>query len=411
VKVWRPTPEPCTLNTPHTLGVHGDYVKTLASPGPYASWIASGGLDRKVFLWDLSGKGEVLGIDVGQQAANPQKASIYALAATNSLIAAGGPDSIVRLWDARSGGKVTRFVGHTDMIRSILVAADGETVMTASSDCTVKVWSLTAGRCEYTLTMHSDSVWDLYSEHPQLKLFWSTDITGLVAKTDVRRKTEFDDGVCVAVCQEAEGVSKMIHAGGYIWTGTRKSSLNRWKDVPTEEAEALLADSSSTRYRGSMATLPTRPRVASGSASQYSNTFTDSSPRRDSPAPPQHSPQGATTVSVRNLLRLSATAPFPQRGRDVDTSTLHSSASIRRQPEVSDADEGLQCVRSTPDFTIEGQHGLIKHVMLNNKRMVLTVDTAGEVTMWDLIKVRRAISTDHLTIGRPIADDICSAHR
>lgn len=40
-----------------------------------------------------------------------------------------------------------------------------------------------------------------------------------------------------------------------------------------------------------------------------------------------------------------------------------------------------------PDETIEGQNGLIKHVMLNDRRRVLTLDTAGEVTMWDLLLV------------------------
>ncbi len=44
-------------------------------------------------------------------------------------------------------------------------------------------------------------------------------------------------------------------------------------------------------------------------------------------------------------------------------------------------------VHELPEETIEGQNGLIKHVLLNNRRRVLTLDTAGEVVMWDLLKV------------------------
>jgi WD repeat-containing protein 48 len=44
-------------------------------------------------------------------------------------------------------------------------------------------------------------------------------------------------------------------------------------------------------------------------------------------------------------------------------------------------------MRNRPDQTIEGQHGLMKHIMLNDKKRVLTLDTAGEVILWDILKV------------------------
>ena len=44
-------------------------------------------------------------------------------------------------------------------------------------------------------------------------------------------------------------------------------------------------------------------------------------------------------------------------------------------------------IQSLPEETIEGQHGLIKHQMLNDRRRTLTQDSAGEVVLWDLFKV------------------------
>ncbi|CAG8550507.1 8358_t:CDS:2 [Rhizophagus irregularis] len=46
-------------------------------------------------------------------------------------------------------------------------------------------------------------------------------------------------------------------------------------------------------------------------------------------------------------------------------------------------------VREKPDHIIKGQHGLIKYVMLNNRRNILTLDNSGEVTLWDIIKCVR----------------------
>lgn len=149
VKVWRPAaldPLP-----PQTIGLHSDYVKRVASPGSNETWVASGGLDRKISLFDLNGAGKKLEIPVGEDDTSA-KGSVYALAATPNIIASGGPENVVRLWDVRTGKRITKFVGHTDNIRDTLLSHDGDTIITGSSDQTVKVWSMTAGRCMYVKT-------------------------------------------------------------------------------------------------------------------------------------------------------------------------------------------------------------------------------------------------------------------
>ncbi|CRK02495.1 hypothetical protein BN1723_017119, partial [Verticillium longisporum] len=213
---------------------HADYVKCVATPphDPSANWVASGGLDRKICLWDLNGGGKTLEIDNKGEVA--EKGSIYALSVAPRIIASGGPESSVRLWDPRTGDAVTKFVGHTDNVRSILLNEAGDTVMTSSSDSTIKLWSITAGRCMYTFTMHNDSVWSLYSDDPTLGIFYSSDRSGMVAKTDVRGTLEdMDDGLSLAIAQEHGNISKILAADGYIWTATSTSSINKWPDVDT----------------------------------------------------------------------------------------------------------------------------------------------------------------------------------
>ncbi|KAF2131515.1 WD repeat protein-like protein [Dothidotthia symphoricarpi CBS 119687] len=365
VKLWRPAAQDSL--PPQTIGLHSDYIKRVASPGAHENWVASGGLDRKISLWDLNGAGKKLDIAVGEDG-NTAKGSVYALAATPSIIASGGPESIVRVWDSRTGKRVTKFVGHTDNVRDILVAEDGDTILSASSDQTVKVWSMTAGRCMYTLTMHHDSVWSLYSECPQLSVFYSSDRSGIVAKSDVRHCAEMDEGLSVAVCQEHEGVNKIVSAGDWLWTATSSSSINRWNDVETTGAVEL--PESYMWHRDSVSTSRTR----------YPSPPADS-PKNTGPTP---------KIPYNALLRMSNTAPFPQifSTKEADTATLSTVNGTRRQSEAlvtADHSVIVPC-RNLPDFSIEGQNGLIKHHLLNDRRRVLTLDTAGEVMLWDLLQ-------------------------
>ncbi|KAI2085485.1 hypothetical protein LOZ36_003993 [Ophidiomyces ophidiicola] len=311
VRVWRL--DSTDLRIPPSIGAHSDYVQCVTSPSHQTSWIASGGLDHKICLWDINGAGEMLKIHIGEHE-QIQKGSVYSLSAKGSILVSGGSDSIVRVWDSNSGKLATKFIGHTKNIRSILINEDANTIMTASSDQTIKIWSMTAGRCMSTLTMHSESVWSLYSDHPQLSVFYSSDRSGLVAKTDISNVTDADEGVCMAVLRENEPVSKVVAADGYIWTATQKSSINRWRDVDLTEGG-----------------------------------------------------------HENHMLALSNT-------------------SEAEEPEITTS------VHSQAEETLEGQNGIIKHMMLNDRTRALTKDTAGEVVLWDLLRCTKveAFGKEHL---------------
>ncbi|GAW14777.1 hypothetical protein ANO14919_041800 [Xylariales sp. No.14919] len=360
VKLWRPSSGD---NEAHTIGQHADYVKCLAASST-GDWVASGGFDRKVYLWDLNGKGKSLEIDVkGEEIA--QKGSVYALGVGRNIIASGGPESIVRLWDPKTGKGVTKFVGHTDNIRSILVNEAGDTVMTASADQTIKVWSVTAGRCMYTFTMHNDSVWSLFSDHPELGVFYSTDRSGYIVKTDTRGTVEKDEGLSVAVAQEHDGINKVVACGSYIWTATASSSINRWTDVDTGP-DAQLPEPFRRMRSGS---TTSRPR-------QASVTSTNESPKNEIPA--------------NSILKMSNTASFPPDLSSRDTPEPNSAvpAMSRKGSEILPEPvlSVIEPIHRLPEETIEGQNGLVKHKLLNDRRRVLTLDTAGDVLLWDLIR-------------------------
>ncbi|KAG8527502.1 uncharacterized protein KY384_007654 [Bacidia gigantensis] len=389
VKVWRPHAE--EIQMPTTIGLHSDYVKCLASAGSHTDWVASGGLDHKIRLWDLNGHGEKLQIDTGESESS-SKGSVYALSVRGSVMASGGPESIVRLWDPRTGKRITKFVGHTDNIRDILINQDGDRVMTASSDQSIKVWSVTAGRCMYTLTMHNDSVWSLHSDHPNLSVFYSSDRSGLVAKTDVRHCDDMDEGLSIAIAQEQEGVNKIAVAGDCLWTATSSSSINRWDDVDTTGQVQPNE-------------LPRHQRVSSIA----SRTKVPSPPSNPGAVPVYG--QVKAKIPISCVLRVSNNAPIPgETTRDMDVATIYSSISARKASEAFIDHElgNLVPYHELPAETIEGQHGLIKHVLLNDRRRVLTLDTAGEVTLWDLISCKsiKSFGKRHLDEVRPEVDTV-----
>jgi len=366
VKVWRPLSQ--DNKEPATLGQHADYVKCVATPSQSTNWVASGGLDRKIYLWDLAGGGKTMEIDVSGEDVT-EKGSVYALSVNHGMLASGGPESIVRLWDPKTGKRITKFVGHTDNIRDILVNESGDMVLTASSDQTVKVWSVTAGRCMHTLTMHSDSVWSLFSDDPELGVFYSSDRSGLVVKTDVRGTFgELDDGLSLAVAHENEGVSKLVATDHSVWTATSRSSINRWANVDTN-ADVQLPEVF-RQHRASL--LSTRSRESSILGTQ-----------------PQVHLNGSArkTIPAKAILRISNTASFPPPINREDSES--SDEMSRKESEIllEPASAVVEPVHNLPEETIEGQFGLVKHRLLNDRRRVLTLDTAGDVLLWDLIKV------------------------
>jgi WD repeat-containing protein 48 len=257
VKVWRPLSEENA--EAQSIGTHADYANRLAVPPSDMglNWVASGGFDRKVCLWDLNGAGKTLEIDVKGDD-KPEKGSVYALSVGHNVLAVGSPEKTVRLYDPRTGSRISKLVGHVDNVRSILIDDSGDTILSASADKTIKMWSIKNGRCMYTFTMHDEAVWSLYSDDPRLGVFYSSDRSGLVAKTDIRGSIEdMDDGISLAVTKDHSGVFKVIAADGNIWTAAAQSSINRWDDIDIDEY-AYLRDSF-RRQRGA-STASSRPR-------------------------------------------------------------------------------------------------------------------------------------------------------
>ncbi|KAJ1668441.1 hypothetical protein EV178_000473 [Coemansia sp. RSA 1646] len=308
VRAW----SPLGSNTrPSTVGSHMDYVKTLAY-SDHRHMVISGGLDRKIKLWDIGeGRPSDSPICSLQEFGDASvSSSVYTLACNpqGTLVVSGSPEKFIRIWDTRAAKQLTSLSGHTDHIRAVLLSADSEYVLSGSSDTTVKLWSMRMRRCLSTYSHHTNSVWSLHSTHPRFHTFYSASRDGLVAKTigagmhseegpPTRRaslapapwstvtttaiaaaaaKTALvssthyeatppvvDDTlasagvVCVAVAKESHGVVKLVAADdAYIWTATKGPALNRWMDINIRKPYVLRQHGTSTNGQQSGASAP-----------------------------------------------------------------------------------------------------------------------------------------------------------
>ena len=363
VKLWRPFA--ADANAPHSLGNHTDYVKALAVPSLGATWVASGGLDHHLRLWDVHQAKEQLAVRTTEEGS--VKGSIYALAATESLIASGGPDNVVKLWDPRSGKRVSQLIGHTDNIRGILLSNSqaSDTLVSCSADRTVKIWSLTAGRCMYSLSMHNDSVWSLYSDHPDLDVFYSGDRAGLIVKTDSRDKHDLDEGYSIGICQEQEGINAIAAADNSIWAATANSKINQWQDI-NKNARFQGLDDARNLQRSHAG------RVKSSISSVVAPTVTQA-------------PGSSEVIPLSCVLRLP---DIPGGLADTIRSRLRTTSLSRRRTSLMSIDNEIGAftpLRNTPKDVLQGSSGLIKHLVLNDKRHVLTADTEGNALLWDVL--------------------------
>jgi WD40 repeat protein len=67
-------------------------------------------------------------------------------------------DCTLKVWDLQTGREVRTLAGHKHWVRAVAVTPDGRRVISASRDRTVKVWDFQTGREVRTLAGHADEV-------------------------------------------------------------------------------------------------------------------------------------------------------------------------------------------------------------------------------------------------------------
>jgi WD40 repeat protein len=163
VKIWKLDG---TLVT--TLKGHSAPVWDVAfSPGLDRGLIATAGGDDVINLWKWRSNGQIE--SQPYKVLKGHKTAVMSLAfnpnwsdkdaASSTFLASGGEDNIMILWD--SSGKPRKTIrAHDAAINAITFNRDGRLIATASGDNTLKLWN-TDGMPLSTIKGHRSAVWDV----------------------------------------------------------------------------------------------------------------------------------------------------------------------------------------------------------------------------------------------------------
>ena len=143
IKVW----DIATGEEIRTLEGHTSGIRCLQFDD---SKLISGSIDRTVKIWDWR-KGECIATHA------VHSAGIVGLHFDSSLLATASMDKTIKIWNFNDSSRFT-LRGHTDWVNAVRVDSASRTALSASDDCTVKLWDLDTKACIKTFEGHVGQV-------------------------------------------------------------------------------------------------------------------------------------------------------------------------------------------------------------------------------------------------------------
>ncbi|TYG58979.1 hypothetical protein ES288_D08G265500v1 [Gossypium darwinii] len=329
-----------------TLRQHSDYVTCLAAAEKNTNWVASGGLGGEVFIWDieaavtpLSKSSDVMEDDCSigiNGSANPLTISSLRTVSSNNSINASTKQCHVYV-------PITA-KGHKESVYALAMNDSGTLLVSGGTEKVLRVWDPRTGSKTMKLRGHIDNTRAL--------LLDSTGRYCLSGSSDsMIRLWDLGQQRCVhsyAVHTDSVWALASTPTFGHVYSGGRDLSLYL-TDLTTRESILLC--------------------------------------KKEHPilqlALDDDSIWVATTDS--SVHRWPAEGQNPQKVFQRGGSFLAGNLSFSRA-RVSLEGTAPAPVYKEPIFTIPGTPAIVQHEILNNRRDVLTKDTAGSVKLWDIIK-------------------------
>lgn len=342
----------------------------------------------------------------------------------NRLFTAGR-DSIIRCWntDEVENPYLHSFEHHTDWVNSLVLCRNGKTLLSASSDTTVKVWDAYGGYCMSTLRTHKDYVKALaYAKDRELvasggfdkQIFlWDVNVLTALTATNNTVITSSLTGQKESIYSLAMNPSGSILVSGStekiirVWDPRTCSKIMKLKGhsdnvktviVKADGSECLSGSSDGTVRLwsiGQQRCIGTYKIHDAGvwalCADEDLNYFYSSGKDKkifyadlnQDESPILLFEEKAPVLSLQlqeNPLSLwvgttnSDLHCWPLQNQSID--------------ELADLEINTPIVEK-PSKTIYGAPGISQIHVCNNKRYVLTKDTAKNVTLWDILKAKK----------------------
>ncbi|KAL0919300.1 hypothetical protein M5K25_011386 [Dendrobium thyrsiflorum] len=343
VKVWNSLSDGvCT----RTLRQHSDYVTCLAAVEKNSNVVSSGGLGGEVFIWDI--EAAVLPVAKSTDVMDDE--------GSNKLINSGNyglpmtslrsvTSSNMSVNNAQSHGyNPTAAKGHKESVYALAMNDSGTLLVSGGTEKVIRVWDPRTGSKNMKLRGHTDNIRAL--------LLDSTGRFCLSGSSDsMIRLWDLGQQRCVhsySVHTDSVWALASTPSFSHVYSGGRDLSLYL-TDLSTRESILLC----------------TNEQPVLQLALQDDGIWV------------------ATTDS--SVHRWPAEGSHPQKVFQRGGSFLAGNLSFSRARAVLEGSTPAP-VYKEPLFTIPGIPAIVQHEILNNRRQVLTKDTAGSVKLWEITR-------------------------
>jgi WD40 repeat protein len=156
-------------------------------------------------------------------------------------VVSGSTDKTIKVWNVDTGEAISTLTGHTGVVRAIALSADGRTLISGSGDKTIKIWNFQTFQLKRTITHNSSPVWSvaissdgqtLVSGHEDGTIkIWNYPTGQLLRTIKGHEGRVFS----VAISPDGEtfatgGIDKSIKLWG-LYTGDRLRTLAQYQDA------------------------------------------------------------------------------------------------------------------------------------------------------------------------------------
>ncbi|XP_045181186.2 WD repeat-containing protein 48-like [Mercenaria mercenaria] len=346
----------------------------------------------------------------------------------NRLYSAGR-DSIIRIWNTKATNKdpyVLSMEHHTDWVNDIVLCCGGRTLISASSDTTVKVWNAHKGFCMSTLRTHKDYVKALAYAKDKEQVA-SAGLDRSIFLWDVNTLTALTASNNTVTTSSLNGNKDSIYslamnpAGTVIVSGSTEKVLRVWDPRTclklmklkghTDNVKALVLNRDGTQCLSGSSdgmirlwSLGQQRCVATfrvhdegvwalQANDSFSMVYSAGRDRRVWATDVRNNDYRCLVCEEKEpVLKLELTHNEPQSLWVSTTSSSIKNYSLRNVNKqlMSALDNvSLPPVCSQPDFTIKGGSSIRQYYVLNDKRHILTKDTEENVALWDVLSARK----------------------
>ncbi|KAK1276618.1 hypothetical protein QJS04_geneDACA003771 [Acorus gramineus] len=330
-----------------TLRQHSDYVICLAAADKNSNIVASGGLGGEVFIWDI------------EAALTPVAKSVDSMedGSSNGVISPGssglpitslrtiGSSSNISLHASQSHGySPVAAKGHKESVYALAMNESGTLLVSGGTEKVLRVWDARTGAKNMKLRGHTDNIRALLLD-PTGRFCLSGSSDSMIRLWDLGQQR------CVhsyAVHTDSVWALASTPTFSHVYSGGRDLSLYL-TDLATRESLLLC----------------TKDHPILQMALQDDNIWI------------------ATTDS--SVHRWPAEGSNPHKVFQRGGSFLAGNLSFTRARASLEGSTPAP-VYKEPSLTIPGIPGIVQHEILNNRRHVLTKDTAGSVKLWEITK-------------------------